>query len=76
MLLFGLLTLSSAIGASGLYAIVRRDERPLVDHFGRYAHLGPDQLARSEALLARSGWGGIALGRALSGLRYATVVTC
>ena len=76
VLLFGLLTLSSAIGASGLYAIVRRGGRPLVDRFGRYVHLGPERLARSEALLARSGWGGIALGRALPGLRYATVVAC
>ncbi len=76
MLLFGLLTLSPAIGASGLYAIVRRGGRPLVDRFGRYVHLGPEQLARSEALLARSGWGGIALGRALPGLRYVTVVAC
>lgn len=56
VLLFGLLTLSSAIGASGLYAIVRRGGRPLVDRFGRYVHLGPERLARSEALLARSGW--------------------
>ena len=73
VLLFGLLTFSSAIGASGLYAIVRRGGRPLVDRFGRYVHLGPERLARSEALLARSGWGGIALGRALPGLRHATV---
>ncbi len=75
-LLFVLLTVASAIGASGLYAIIRRGGRPLVDRFGRYVHLGPEQLTRSEALLARGGWGGIALGRALPGLRYATVVAC
>jgi membrane protein DedA with SNARE-associated domain len=75
-LLFVLLTVSSAVGASGLYAIIRRGGRPLVDRFGRYVHLGPEQLARSEALLARGGWGGIALGRAIPGLRYATVVAC
>ena len=40
VLLFGLLALSSAIGASGLYAIVRRGGRPLVDRFGRYVLLG------------------------------------
>ncbi|CAN5277256.1 hypothetical protein BH24ACT19_BH24ACT19_16040 [soil metagenome] len=75
-LLFALLAVSSAVGASGLYAIIRRGGRPLVDRFGRYVHLGPEQLARSEALLACGGWGGIALGRAIPGLRYATVVAC
>ncbi len=75
-LLYLLLAASSAVGASGLYAIIRRGGRPLVERFGRYVHLGPEQLARSEALLARGGWGGIALGRAVPGLRYATVVAC
>ncbi len=70
------LTVVSAIGASGLYAIVRRGGRPLVERFGRYVHLGPDQLTRAEALLSRSGWGGIAVGRATPGLRYATVIAC
>jgi membrane protein DedA with SNARE-associated domain len=70
------LTAACALGASGLYAIVRRGGRPLVEHYGRYVHLGPEQLARAEALLSRSGWGGIALGRATPGLRYATVIAC
>ena len=70
------LTTASALGASGLYAMVRRGGRPLVERFGRYVHLGPEQLARAEALLPRSGWGGIALGRATPGLRYATVIAC
>ena len=39
-------------------------------------HLGPEQLARAEALLSRSGWGGIAVGRATPGLHYATVISC
>ena len=75
-LFFVVLTVASAIGASGLYAVVRCGGRPLVDRFGRYVHLGPKQLSRSEALLARGGWLGIALGRAIPGLRYATVVGC
>ncbi len=70
------LTMASALGASGLYAMVRRGGRPLVERFGRYVHLGPEQLARAEALLSRSGWGGIALGRATPGLRYARVIAC
>ena len=70
------LTMASGAGASGLYAIVRRGGRPLVEHFGRYVHLGPEQLARAEALLSRSGWVGIVVGRATPGLRYATVIAC
>ena len=73
---FVLISLSSAIGASGLYAAVRRGGRPLVDRFGRYIHLGPTALARGEALLARSGWFGIAVGRATPGLRLPTVIVC
>jgi membrane protein DedA with SNARE-associated domain len=76
VLFFVALTLASGVGASGLYAIVRRGGRPLVERFGRYVHLGPEQLARAEALLSRSGWGGIAVGRATPGLRYATVIAC
>jgi membrane protein DedA with SNARE-associated domain len=75
-LYFVALTLASAVGGSGLYAIVRRGGRPLVDRFGRYVHLGPEQLARAEALLARGGWWSIALGRAIPGVRYATVIAC
>jgi membrane protein DedA with SNARE-associated domain len=75
-LYFVALTLASAIGGSGLYAIVRRGGRPLVNRYGRYVHLGPEQLARAEALLARGGWGAIALGRMIPGLRYATVIVC
>jgi len=75
-LVFVLLTLASTVGASVLYAIVRRGGRPLVDRFGRYVHIGPAQLARAEHLLQRSGWGGIAVGRAIPGLRYVTVIAC
>jgi membrane protein DedA with SNARE-associated domain len=75
-LYFVALTLASALGGSGLYAIVRRGGRPLVDRFGRYVHLGPEQLARAESLLGRGGWGTIALGRAIPGVRYATVIAC
>ena len=58
------LALASGIGATGLYAIVRRGGRPLVDRFGPYVRLGPAQISRAENLLARGGWGAIALGRA------------
>ncbi len=73
---FVLISLFSAIGASGLYAAVRRGGRPLVARFGKYIHLGPKALARGEAILARSGWPGIVVGRATPGLRLPTVVAC
>jgi len=76
VLWFVLLSISSVLGSSGLYAIVRRGGRPLVERFGRYVHLGPKQLARAEALLARFGWFSIAIGRAIPGLRYVTVIAC
>jgi membrane protein DedA with SNARE-associated domain len=75
-LFFMMLSVASLVGSSGLYAIVRRGGRPLVERFGRYVHLGPKQLARSEALLARGGWIGIAIGGAIPGLRYPTVIAC
>ncbi len=73
---FFALSCASATGASGLYLITRWGGRPLVERFGRYVHLGPEQLARGERLLQRRGWFGIASGRAIPGLRYATVIVC
>jgi membrane protein DedA with SNARE-associated domain len=73
---FVLLSIASAVGSSGLYLAVRLGGRPLVERFGRYVHLGPEQLARAERLLSRSGWAGIAIGRAIPGLRYVTVIAC
>lgn len=73
---FVLLNIASAVGASGLYAVVRRGGRPLVTRFGRYVHLGPQQLDRAERLLARGGWTSIAVARAVPGLRYLAVVAC
>jgi membrane protein DedA with SNARE-associated domain len=70
------LSLVSVVGASGLYGVVRRGGRPLVERYGPYVHLGPAQLARSEAWLNRHGWIAIAVGRAIPGLRYATVIAC
>lgn len=49
------LTLASAVGASGLYALCRRGGWPLVERFGRYVHLGPERLGRAEHLLGRAG---------------------
>jgi membrane protein DedA with SNARE-associated domain len=73
---FLLLNIASAAGASGLYLIVRRGGRPLIERYGRYVHLGPQQVARAERLLGRGGWWSIAIGRAIPGLRYLTVIAC
>ena len=76
VLWFLLLNIASAIGASGLYLIVRRGGRPLIERYGRYVHLGPQQVDRAERLLGRGGWWTIAIGRAIPGLRYLTVIAC
>src|SRR5262245_54673295 len=73
---FVALNIMSAIGASGLYLIARRGGRPLFERYGKYVHMGPEQLARAERLLRRGGWWGIAIGRATPGLRYITVIAC
>jgi membrane protein DedA with SNARE-associated domain len=71
---FVLLNIASAIGASGLYWIIRWGGRPLIDRYGRYVHMGPKQVERAERLLARGGWWSIAIGRAIPGLRYLAVI--
>jgi membrane protein DedA with SNARE-associated domain len=76
VLWFLLLNVASAAGASGLYLIVRRGGRPLIERYGRYVHLGPQQVDRAERLLGRGGWWSIAIGRAIPGLRYLTVIAC
>src|SRR4029079_19607424 len=38
-----LLNVASAAGASGLYLIVRRGGRPLIQRYGRFVHLGARQ---------------------------------
>jgi membrane protein DedA with SNARE-associated domain len=73
---FVLLNIASVAGASGLYLIVRRGGRPLIERYGRYVHLGPRQIERAERLLGRGGWWSIAIGRAIPGLRYLTVIAC
>jgi membrane protein DedA with SNARE-associated domain len=73
---FLLLNAASAAGASGLYMIIHRGGRPLIDRYGRYIHMGPKQVERAERLLARGGWWSIAIGRAIPGLRYLAVISC
>lgn len=71
-----LLTVLPSLGSYVLYDIVRRGGRPLVERYGRYFALGPRELAQSERLLQRFGWGGIAIGRSVPLLRHAVTIVC
>jgi membrane protein DedA with SNARE-associated domain len=73
---YAAISFASALGSSILYAIIRRGGRPLVARFGPYVHLGPHQLARAERFLTNTGWTGIAVGRAIPGVRLGTVIMC
>ncbi len=42
--------------------------------YGRFLHLGPENLARAEAAIRRAGWRAIVLGRLIPGLRIATPI--
>ncbi|GAC1360641.1 MAG: hypothetical protein NVSMB42_20200 [Herpetosiphon sp.] len=69
-----LMLLAVNTGATILYTVVRKGGRPLVDRFGRYIHLKPEHLARIEARLNRRQSTAIIIGRALPGIRLATVI--
>ncbi|MBA3947212.1 MAG: DedA family protein [Herpetosiphonaceae bacterium] len=71
-----LMILAVNLGASTLYSIVRRGGRPLVDRFGRFIHLDAAHLEKAEGWLQRKGMVGIAIGRAIPGVRLATVIAC
>lgn len=71
-----ILTALSAVGTSVFFEVARRGGRPLIDRFGRYLHLGPEELARSEEWLTKRGWAGIALVRAVPVVRHPAVIAC
>jgi membrane protein DedA with SNARE-associated domain len=73
---WGLLCLASAIGSSGLYALIRLGGRPLLARAGPMLHVQPAHLARAERWLQSAGWRGIVLGCAMPGLRYLTRIAC
>jgi membrane protein DedA with SNARE-associated domain len=70
------LELASVLGASCLYALARRAGRTTVYRYGRFLHLTPARLDRTEAWLHRRGWVAVVLGRLLPGLRIVTAVAC
>jgi membrane protein DedA with SNARE-associated domain len=73
---FAIMQVAANIGACVLYWVMRRGGRPLIERYGRYVHFNEAMLARSERLINRLGWWGIVVGRAIFGIRYATVIAC
>ena len=66
--------LVTVAGTCGLYFFSRRFGRSLVQRYGWLLHLGPENLARAEAAIGRSGGRAIVVGRLLPGLRIATPI--
>src|SRR5919202_416256 len=66
--------LATLAGTFGLFLFSRRFGRSLVTRYGWLLHLGPEQLARAEAAIRRSGGAAIVIGRLLPGLRIATPI--
>ena len=64
------------LAATILFTVARRGGRPLVDRYGHYLHLNARRLERAEAWLDRHGALAIVIGRALPGVRLATVIAC
>ncbi len=66
--------LVTVAGATGLFFLSRRCGRPLILRYGRFIHLGPENLARAEAKINRFGGWAIVVGRLLPGLRIVTPI--
>lgn len=66
----------TVVGSSLLYLLARRGGRNVVERYGRYIGIGPEQLERAEVRLKRHGFGAIVLGRLLPGLRVLTAIAC
>ena len=75
-LILALLTGLSCVGTTIFFFIAQRGGKPLIDRFGRYLHLGPEELARSQEWLSKRGWFGIALVRAVPVVRHPAVIAC
>jgi membrane protein DedA with SNARE-associated domain len=74
--IIGLAMLAVNLAATILFTVARVGGRPLIDRYGRYLHLNARRLERAEAWLERYGVVAIIIGRALPGVRLATVIAC
>src|SRR5919202_5281490 len=71
-----LMVVAVNLAATILFTVVRRGGRPLVERYGRYLHLDAQRLTRAEEWLNRHGAFAIVAGRAIPGIRLATVIAC
>ena len=62
-------TAGAAIGNTVAYYIGARVGRPLVDRYGRYIAIGPEDLRWAEAWFAKWGDAGVLIGHAVPGIR-------
>jgi membrane-associated protein len=66
----------TVLGSSLLYLLARRNGRGVVERFGAFIGVGPEQLERAERQLQRHGASAVVLGRLLPGLRILTAIAC
>jgi membrane protein DedA with SNARE-associated domain len=63
-------TAGSWVGSAISYWIAWKLGRPLVERYGRYAHLSADRLKKADAWFEEYGGGGIFVARLLPGIRH------
>jgi membrane protein DedA with SNARE-associated domain len=66
----------TVLGSTLLYLIARRGGRGVVERYGRFIGIKPQQLDRAQAQLNRHGATAVFLGRLLPGLRVVTAIAC
>jgi membrane-associated protein len=66
----------TVLGSSLLYLLARRGGRGVVERYGPFIGVGPEQLDRAERQLQRHGATAVVLGRLLPGLRVLTAIAC
>ncbi len=66
----------TVLGSSLLYLLARHGGRGVVERYGPFLGIGPEQLDRAERQLQRHGAVAVVLGRLLPGLRVLTAIAC
>jgi membrane protein DedA with SNARE-associated domain len=66
----------TVLGSTLLYLLARRGGRGVVERYGRFIGITPQQLDRAEGQLHRHGAVAVVLGRLLPGLRVVTAIAC
>ena len=66
----------TVLGSILLYLVARRGGRGVVERYGRYIGIKPQQLDRAQAQLQRHGALAVLVGRLFPGLRVLTAIAC